>query len=111
MKLNELCNQLGYKLLTTSLGDNDITDAYTSDLLSDVMGNAKDLENFIIITIQAHKNTVAVSSMLDAKAILICNNREIPDDMIQAAEQEGIGVISCSDNQFKASAKVYNLIF
>ena len=42
MKIEEMNNILGFELLT-KCPDKDIIAAYTSDLLSDVMGNAPDV--------------------------------------------------------------------
>jgi hypothetical protein len=79
--------------------------AYTSDLLSDVLAHAEDGD--LLITIQAHKNTVAVSSHVGASAILVCGNRPIPQEMITAAEANGIAVAVTELNQFESSGRVY----
>ena len=81
---------------------------YTSDLLSDVMGNADD--EAVLVTIQAHKNTVAVATLKDSPAIIICNDRAIPDDMIAAVQAEGISLFGTRDNQFTVSGKLYALL-
>ena len=80
-----------------------VTDGYTSDLLSDVMGNAP--EGSVLFTIQAHKNTVAVASLTGIVAIVLCNGRTAPEDMRQAAENEGITVMGTGINQFTAGAR------
>jgi hypothetical protein len=56
-----------------------VTAGYTSDLLSDVMANA--VEDAALITIQAHKNTIAVASLAGISAVIVCNGRVVPDDM------------------------------
>ncbi|MBN1501005.1 MAG: iron-sulfur binding hydrogenase [Spirochaetes bacterium] len=105
MKVNELASKLGYEILTREHNDADIKDGYTSDLLSDVMGNAS--EESILITIQGHKNTLAVASQLDFPAVLICNNRTAALDMLETAEKLKIAVLRTKDNQFVSSYKVY----
>jgi len=85
-----------------------VSQAYTSDLLSDVMGNAKD--EAVLITIQAHKNTVAVATLKDSPAIIICNDRPIPNDMIDAVKTEGISLFVTRENQFTVSGKLYALL-
>jgi hypothetical protein len=85
-----------------------LTGAYTSDLLSDVMANAKD--GGVLITIQAHKNTVAVATLVNIRCIIICNKRPLPDDMIEAAKDEGIAVLLTKENQFTVSGKLYQLL-
>ncbi len=108
MKVKDLTEKLDYECLVSDGNEEDITDGYTSDLLSDVMGNAP--EDSVLITIQAHKNTVAVASLAGIHALLICNNRPVPDDMLKAASEEGISVFRSKDNQFTASWKVRELL-
>lgn len=108
MKISQLSEKLNYQLIQPGDPAADIMDGYTSDLLSDVMANAK--EGSVLITIQAHKNTVAVASLIGAPAILICNSRSIPDDFISSAKNEQIAVLSTTDNQFNASHKIYQLL-
>ncbi len=104
MKLSYLTDELGYKPLVFSEKEVSVEMAYTSDLLSDVMGNAP--ENSVLITVQGHKNTVAVASLAGIRAVILCTRRSAPDEMLDAAVQEGIAVFSTSDDQFTASYKV-----
>lgn len=108
MKVSELAAKNHYQLVTRDFEDAEIENGYTSDLLSDVMGNAED--NSILITIQSHKNTVAVASLVKLSAILVCNDREIPQDMIEAAEKERVAILKTEENQFIASHRVYQSI-
>jgi hypothetical protein len=96
---------LGLKEVFMADSGRTVTGAYTSDLLSDVMGNAKD--EVVLITIQAHKNTVAVATLKDSPAIIVCNNRPIQDDMIGAVQAEGISLFVTAENQFTVSGKLY----
>jgi hypothetical protein len=89
--------------------DSEITSGYTSDLLSDVLANAKD--ESVLITIQAHKNNVAVAGITGASAIIICNSKEIPQDMISAAAEETETTLFISEkNQFETSVAVAKLL-
>lgn len=104
MKISEIASLEQFTCMQGEYEDGEITSGYTSDLLSDVMGNAE--EGSVLITIQAHKNTVAVSSLAGVAAILICNNRPVPDDMLAASAEEGIAVFQTSENQFNTSALI-----
>ena len=108
MKTSELATLLGATCVQEKWEDREITGGYTSDLLSDAMANA--VENGILITIQAHKNTVAVGTLKDLAAVIICNNRAVPDDMIKAAREEGIALFVTSENQFTVSGKLYPVL-
>ena len=108
MTIRETAEALGAKIIQDEFEDASLTGAYTSDLLSDVMAYAKD--GGALITIQAHKNTVAVATLVDITVIIICNSRPIPDDMLAAAKDEGIAILLTKENQFTVSGKLYNLL-
>jgi hypothetical protein len=108
MNVQQLSEKLSYKPIILPDEDADFTAGYTSDLLSDVMGNAP--EDSVLITIQAHKNTVAVASLVGIKAIVLCNGRSAAEDMQNAALKEGVAIFSTGENQFTASCAVGNLL-
>lgn len=89
-------------------GNRVISAGYTSDLLSDVMANAP--EDSVLITIQAHKNTVAVAGLAGIAAVILCNGRKAPADMLEAAEAEDIAIFSSRDDQFTVSVKIGQLL-
>jgi len=108
MKITEIASELKAEICQSEFDDVDITGAYTSDLLSDVMANAKD--GGALITIQAHKNTVAVAALTNITVIIICNSRPLPEDMLEAAKSENIAVIRTKENQFTVSGKIWDLL-
>jgi hypothetical protein len=106
--IREAAAALGADIVQGEFADGPLTGAYSSDLLSDVMANAKD--GGALITIQAHKNTVAVASLVNIAVIVVCNSRPLPPDMLEAARDEGIAVLLTKENQFTVSGKLYNLL-
>ncbi|GHV03365.1 hypothetical protein FACS189485_06350 [Spirochaetia bacterium] len=108
MTIREAAASLGAEIVQAEFDDTGLEGAYTSDLLSDVMANAKD--GGALITIQAHKNTVAVATLVNITAIIICNNRPLPEDMLAAAKDEGIAVLLTKENQYTVSGKLYGLL-
>lgn len=108
MKVSEVAALLSAKIIQGEYTDREVEGAYTSDLLSDVMGNAPD--NGVLITIQAHKNTIAVATLKDLGAIIVCNNRPIPDDMIEAAKDEDVAILLCQESQYIVSGKLYQAL-
>ncbi len=105
MTLNDLCRCDKIEPLFVPEPEAEIRSGYTSDLLSDVMARAQ--RDCVLITIQAHRNTIAVCAMVGARAVLICNQRDIPDEMLEAAREDGIAVLRTRDNQFKTSCNVH----
>lgn len=108
MKVQDILQLSGYEKRNAVDTSREVEDGYTSDLLSDVMANAP--ENSVLITIQAHKNTVAVAGLAGISAVVLCNGREAPADMIEAAEEENILIISTKESQFRASVRIGNLL-
>lgn len=108
MKAKEMCEKLGLEVLQSSGEEKEVSGGYTSDLLSDVMANAE--EGALLVTIQAHKNTVAVASLAGCPAIAICNGRPVPDEMVDAAKEEEIAIYRSEGNQFQLSGKLYALL-
>jgi hypothetical protein len=102
--IEELSKELGYSVFSMEEAGAIILDGYTSDLLSDVMGNAS--EDCALITIQAHKNTVAVASLIGIRAIILCNGRTPASDMVEAAAREKIALLGTEENQFTVSFRL-----
>lgn len=86
----------------------EITGGYTSDLLSDVMGHAD--AGKIWITLQTHKNVLAIASLKDLAAIILIKGFKPDDDMLTQAIEEGIPVLGSSAEAFEITGKLYNLL-
>ncbi len=60
MKVSEIIEKLDLKVYSGKKGlDREISGGYVSDLLSDVMGNAREGE--VWITLQVHQNVMAIA--------------------------------------------------
>jgi len=107
MTLSDLEHRLGCIPLVP-YHDGLLAGAYTSDLLSDVMAHAP--EDSVLITLQGHKNTVACASLAGVKAIVLAGLREAPQDMLLAAQTEGIAVFGSPLRQFDLSWKIAGIL-
>lgn len=108
MKVSELIEKTGLKVFTKQVVDNEVTGGYVSDLLSDVMGNAR--EGQIWITLQNHMNVVAVASLKDLAAILFVKGIVPADDLIAKANSEGIVLLGSDERTFEVAGKLYKLL-
>ncbi len=106
MKCSDLNGE--FEALILPAPESDVSGGYTSDLLSDVMAHAR--QGDVLITIQSHKNTVAVASLAGISAIILCNSRPVPDDMVEAARQEDINLFRTPNNQFDTSCRIRRLL-
>lgn len=105
MNISDLSASLGFESVHGEFDDRPVAGGYASDLLSDVMARAG--EGSVLVTIQAHRNTVAVSSLAGIAAIVLCNGRVPPDDMVEAARAERIGLFRTAKTQFEVSGLLY----
>ncbi|MBQ2509168.1 MAG: serine kinase [Bacteroidales bacterium] len=109
MKVQELVDKLGLKVLSGANGlDREIDGCYVSDLLSDVMGNA--MEGNIWITLQTHKNVMAVASLKEMSCIILVKNLVPNDETIEQSNDEDLPILQTSLSTFDITGLVYNLI-
>ena len=109
MKVNEIVEKLNLKIFSGHEGlGRVITSGYTSDLLSDVMGHAE--AGAAWVTIQTHRNIMAIASLRDLSALIITCG-EIPgDDTVKQSNEEGIPVLGTDLSTFELTGRLYTLI-
>lgn len=109
MKTIDIVKSLGLKVLA---GDENleaqVTGGYVSDLLSDVMGNAK--EGQIWITLQTHRNILAVASLKEMAGILLVKNQQPDEETIKKANEEGIPLLASGEDAFTLAGRLYELL-
>jgi len=109
MKVKDLVDQLDLKVCSGNAGlDREIVGGYTSDLLSDVMGNAN--ENQVWLTLQTHKNIMAIASLKDLAAIILVKGYQPEEDTAIQSNEEGIPILSSKEESFELTGKIYELI-
>ena len=108
MKLQEIIDSLSLKVETTSADlDKEVSGAYVSDMMSDVMGNAKD--GFLWITIQVHLNIIAVASLKNLSGIILVNSRVPAEDTLKKAIAENIPIMTTPLSAFDLVGMLYGL--
>jgi len=106
MTIYELTEKLNLKHLNKA-DDVEVTGAFASDLLSDVVGNTS--EGNILLSVQVHKNIVAVASLVGLAGVIITSGR-IPDQsVIDAAQENELNLISSEESSFMLAGKMYEL--
>lgn len=108
MQAAELARQAGFEVVQADASPGEITAGYASDLLSDVMAHAP--ADSVLVTIQAHTNTIAVATLAGIRAVVVCNNRAVPDDMLAAAREKRIAIWRTAENQFTVSHRLFSLL-
>ena len=109
MKTEQIVKELDLKIFT---GDHmlsrEVRGGYVSDLLSDVMGFAREGE--IRITLQSHMNVVAIAALKELAAILLVKGIEPDQAVLDKAAEEGIPVLGTSKDTFTITGKIYQLL-
>lgn len=111
MKVNvkDLLTAIDGEIVTNTAPDElEITGGYVSDLLSDVMGNAR--EGDLWITIMRHLNVVAVASLTGVAAIVFAKGIVPAEAVIAKANDEGICLITSKKETFDTTGVVYALL-
>lgn len=109
MTVKNLIESLHLKLVSGEKGvENEVSGGYTSDLLSDVMGHAS--QGSVWITLQTHKNVMAIASLKDLSAIVLVKGFQPDADMLEQSDLEGVPVLSTEENTFEISGKLYQLL-
>ena len=109
MKVQELVDKLGLKVLSGANGlDREIDGCYISDLLSDVMGNA--MEGNIWITLQTHKNVMAVASLKELACVILVKDLVPNAETIEQSNDDGLPVLQTSLPTYEIAGLVYNLL-
>ncbi|WP_341473694.1 hypothetical protein [Desulfofundulus thermobenzoicus] len=110
-KLNtweEIIKTLHLTPYTPMDGNREITGAYCGDLLSDVLARAQ--PGNLWITIQRHRNVVAVASLTGLAGVIISGGRVPNPDTIEAAMKEQLLLFSTPLDNFTAAGKLYWLL-
>ena len=92
MTVREIADKLNLKVFSGASGlDREVTGGYVSDLLSDVMGFAKD--GSVWVTLQTHKNVMAIATLKELAAVVIVKGFEPEEDAKEVSEEEGIPIL------------------
>ena len=107
MKISELAAELELKNINGKQLDADVevAHAYTGDLLSFVLANAK--QGSVWLTIQNHMNVIGVASMAMIPAVVVCDGVDVADDVAKKADEENILLYTSAQNAFTLSGKLY----
>lgn len=108
MTVQELVNTLPLKVISGQESlDKEISGGYVSDLLSNVMGQAR--AGNIWVTMQGHQNIVAVASLAGLSAVIIAGGVEPDKDAVRKASTEEVVVLATSLTAYEVVGRLYQL--
>lgn len=105
MLLKELIEKSGFELLSGT-ADKEINGCYIGDLLSLAMSKVQ--KDNLWITIQSNINIVAVASLTEAGAIVICEGFSPDENALKKAIEEEITILKSEHSAFEIAKIIIN---
>ena len=85
--------------------DDDVENAFASDLMSDVL--TVKIQNILLITGLSNIQSIRTAEMSDIKYVLIVRNKAVDAGMVALAEENDMMLIRSPYSMFKASGILY----
>lgn len=100
MKVKELVNNMSLNIVAGKNNlDREVSGGFVGDLLSIVMGKAK--EGQVWVTIQSHVNIVAVAALTNIACIIVTEGYKVDEDAIEKANEEDVIILSTKKSSFE----------
>lgn len=104
MTVKDLSEKLNLKVLNLADGDRQVTGGYAGDLLSWVMGRAK--EDCAWVTIMTNINVIAVASLADVACVIISENAAPDEQMLSVSGQKEINLLQSEKDTFTLCGEI-----
>lgn len=109
MTVQDIVSQLNLTVCSGQEGlQREVKGGYTSDLLSDVMGHAQ--EGDIWVTLQTHKNVMAIASLKEIAAIILVKGHLRKKIRWKKAITKTSPILSSPLQTFEITGQLYKLL-
>ena len=108
MTVSELSTALSLKVFALPAPEREVTGGYAGDLLSWVMGRAR--EGDCWITIMSNQNVAAVSLMADTACVLLSEDVTPDEALLAKAAENGVNLLGSTKSTFELAAQVHRLL-
>jgi predicted transcriptional regulator len=99
MTVNSLIDEFGFEVICLPDGEREVDGCYIGDLLSWVMGRAR--ENNAWITIMSNINVIAVAALSDVSCVILAEGVQLDEEVRKTAAQKGINVLCSQEPIFE----------
>jgi hypothetical protein len=106
MNVSDIIEELNLTPLTGPF-DRKVKGGYASDLISDVLANGE--EGDVWVTIQIHRNIVAVASLKELAAVIISGGRKPEESTIAEANREKVTLLSTPMSTYEVVGRLYSM--
>ncbi|MGC8793976.1 MAG: serine kinase [Bryobacteraceae bacterium] len=104
MTVRAMADALGLEILAGGDMDREVSAAYVSDLLSDVIAHAP--PGSVWLTLQTHANVAAVAALKEL-VVLLVNGRKPDAEMLERAREHKVTLLGTSLPAFEAAGRLY----
>lgn len=108
MTVSELTAKLGISAVALPHPEREIESAYIGDLLSWVMGRAK--EDCAWITIMSNVNVVAVASLADVACVILSEGVSLDEGVLETAIKREINILSSPYPSYETAIKLDSVL-
>lgn len=108
MTVNELLNTADFSPVHIADGEREICGGYAGDLLSWVMGRAKEGDAWV--TIMSNVNIVAVCTLADPACIVLSEGVTPDAEALKRAQEQGVNIVSTKLDTFSACARIASML-
>ena len=106
MKVKEIAKLVDGEIVGAPVDETyEVTKAFASDLMSDVL--RFHMDDTVLITGLCNNQTMRTSEMADLKVVLIGRDKQPDEDMLELAEDADITIIKSKYSIFKLSGILY----
>lgn len=106
MTIKQVADKLELKPVTVMF-DKEVTGVYMSDMVSDVIANAK--AGNLLVTVQIHNNVIAAANLVDISAIIVTQGKQPASDVVKMAEKAEIVILSTPMNGWQVATKLFEI--
>lgn len=108
MTVMEMAAAMNLEILVEGDGSRTITGGYCGDLLSWVMGRAK--EGNVWITVMGNVNAIAVAVLADTACILLAEDSPLDDEARSRAEAQDVPVLRSGKDTYSLAVELGRLL-
>ena len=106
MKIREMVRVLEARVLAGQQGlDREVISACCSDLMSDVLAFVN--EKTVLLTGLTNLHVVRTAEILDLKCLVFVRGKVPGQDVLEAAQELGLAVLTCQHTMFTAAGLLY----
>ena len=108
MTIREVIDSSQLEILAQHDGlDKEITGGYASDLLSDVIAHSR--TGNLWITMQTHRNIIAVATLKELAAVVLVNGRTPEPETLEKAREEKVILLGSRLPAFELVGRLYQM--